>query len=233
MDVTRCLLYDHFGGTGPPIVAFANQKGGVGKTSVALGVASAATRCSAPTCPAGHRVLVIDLDAQANATRALGMDSDDPAVTTTVELLNRHRTLPGAVAGVIHATNWPGVEVIPSELDLASVELDGAIDVPFRLRAALRDSAEVLSRFDLVIIDCPPAVGRLLTAAMTAATHAVLVTDAASDGLRGVANVIYTIDVLRADFNPALQIAAIVVNRYRRSSEQDFREAELRDTYGN
>lgn len=227
-----CLLRNRAGGAGPPILAFANQKGGVGKTSVALGVASAASRCSALSCPGGHRVLVIDVDPQANASRALGVDPDDPTVLTAVHLLARRRSAPGALGEAIHGTDWPGIEVIPSELDLATVEYDGAIDVPFRLRAALSDAAEILNRFDLVVIDCPPAVGRLLAAAMTAAGHAVLVTDAASDGLRGVANVIDTIEIVRADFNPRLEVAGIVVNRYRRSGEQDYRESELRETYG-
>lgn len=230
-DRCRAQRVESVEANSPPILAFANQKGGVGKTSVALGVASAAVRCASPACPDGHRVLVIDLDPQANASRALGMDMDDPSIVTATHLLG-HRPTAGALAESVHVTDWPGVDVIPSELDLATAEWDGAIDVPFRLRAALSEGVDVVKRFDLIVIDCPPAVGRLLAAAMTAATHAVLVTDAASDGIRGISNVINTIQIVRADFNPSLEIAGVVVNRYRRSGEQDFREAELRETYG-
>ena len=99
---------------------------------------------------------------------------------------------------------------------------------------AITDQLNVRIRRDTnqVVIDCPPSVGRLLSAGMTAATHALLVTDAAADGLRGVANVLDTIHVVQKHINPELTVAGIVINRYRKTGEQDYRETELRDRYG-
>ena len=216
--------------TAPPVVAVANQKGGVGKTAIALGLASAAARCTDLSCPGDHRVLVIDVDPQANSTRALGVEPEGCGVTIT-HLFDKTRR--GAINDTIHATSWPGVDVVPSELDVARTENDGGLDVPFRLREAMADQgATVLAQYDLVVIDCPPSVGRLLSAGMTAATHALLVTDAAADGLRGVANVLDTIHVVQKHINPELTVAGIVINRYRKTGEQDYRETELRDRYG-
>ncbi len=104
--------------------------------------------------------------------------------------------------------------------------------MPYRLRAALGRAAETLGTYDLIVIDCPPSLGRLLAAALTAATHALLVTEPAADAIRGVANVIDTIEVVQEHLNPGLQIAGIVINRYKRTNERDFREAEIRERYG-
>lgn len=209
----------------PPIVAICNQKGGVGKTAVTLGLASAA----ADQIGSARRVLVIDVDPQANATRALGLDPSDCG-TTISDLLAASR--PGRIIDAIHHTEWPSVDVVPSELDAAKRETDPDLDAPFRLREALAGAENDLSIYDIVLIDCPPSLGRLLAGAMIVADRALIVTDAAADGLRGVANVMDTISVIQRHMNPGLRVAGIVVNRYRQSAEQEFREKEIRDSYG-
>jgi chromosome partitioning protein len=200
-------------------IAIANQKGGVGKTGVCLGLASAASQ-------KGLRTLVIDVDPQANSTSALGIESDEVAVTIS-DVLAAPET--GRLASAIISAAWAGVDVVAADLAAARFESDPALDVAYWLKQAMDGSVDV---YDLVLIDCPPSVGRLLAVALTAADQALLVTDAAADGVRGIVNVLDTIDVVKRHMNPALTVAGIVVNRYRRTSEQDFREAELRQAYG-
>lgn len=210
---------------GPPVLVIANQKGGVGKTATALEITAAAAQN-------GHRALLIDMDPQANATRSLGLEPEECAITTG-DLLSRQRAgTPLSLADAIHRTEWPGVDVVPSNLDLAKREADSDLDVPYRLRKALLRDPDILSRYAVVVIDCPPSLGRLLAAALTAGTHAVLVTEPAADAIRGVANVIDTIEVVQENLNSALRIAGIIINKYKRSNERDFRENEIRDRYG-
>jgi chromosome partitioning protein len=200
-------------------IAIANQKGGVGKTGVTLGLASAASH-------KGIRTLVIDVDPQANSTTALGIEADEVDVKIS-DVLAATRT--GSLANAIVSTAWEGVDLVPADLAAARVDTDPALDTTYRLKEAMSGATD---SYDLVLIDCPPSVGRLLAVALTAADEALLVTDAAADGVRGIVNVLDTIDVVKRHMNPTLTISGIAINRYRRTSEQDFREAELQQAYG-
>ena len=117
------------------------------------------------------------MDPQANATRALGLDPDECAATTGDLMANNRAGRAFAITEAIHFTDWPGVDAVPSDLDLAKREAESDLDVPYRLRAALARAGDVLGAYDLVVVDCPPSLGRLLAAALTAASHALLVTD--------------------------------------------------------
>ena len=203
-----------------PVVAVVNQKGGVGKTAVALGLAAVAS-------VRGDRACVIDLDPQANATAGLGVESEDVPLTVNDVLAVRRR---GGLADVLVASTWDGVDLAPGTLDLGNRELDGSHDMPFRLREGL-DGMD-LTPYKLVLLDCPPSVGRLMLAALVAASHVLIITDASADGLRGIGNVQQTIDVVRAHMNPGLRVAAVLVNKRERMGEQDAREAELREAFG-
>lgn len=204
----------------PARIAVANQKGGVGKTSVTLGLAAAASR-------RGDRALVIDLDPQANATTSLGVEPDEAALTVN-DVLAVSRA--GSLGDVIIPSAWPGVDVAPSTLDLSNRDLDGAHDLPFRLREGLQRVDT--RRYAMVLIDCPPSVGRLLLTGLVTASHALLVTDATADGLRGIGNVESTVELVAKHMSPGLRIAGIVINRRRHTGEQDYREQELRDAFG-
>ena len=209
---------------GPPVLAVANQKGGVGKTATSLELVAAATRFG--------RALLIDLDPQANATRAVGLDPDECVINTADLLGNIRASQTITLSDAIQSTGWGDVDAVPSNLDLAKREAESDLDLPFRLQRTLTRGSVVLERYDLVVIDCPPSLGRLLAAALTAASHALLVTEPAADAIRGVSNVIDTIEVVREHLNPALRVAGIAINRYKRTNERDFREAEIRDLYG-
>lgn len=196
-------------------LAYGNQKGGVGKSAVALTQAAAAAK-------AGHRVLVGDMDPQANTTAALGAEKSDDG--TVAAMTGRGR--PSIVT-----SKWSGVDVMVSSLNLARADMDGSHDVPFRLAEAL-DGTGVLDPYDVFIVDLPPSVGRLLVAGLTAVEDLVLVTDRTKDGLGGVENVIETYKLVKARMNPKLHLLGIAENRVRRTTEQQFRADELRGAYG-
>jgi chromosome partitioning protein len=201
-----------------PVIALVNQKGGVGKTSIALGVASAARAV-------GKRVLVIDIDPQANSTTALGIDGDGYDANDVL-----YANSSGAVTEAIRETSWGElVKCVPATLALADRELDPALGIEFRLRKALDGVEDV----DLVLIDCPPSVGRLVTNALVAASHALVVTEPSAPALQGVQNLLDTISVVQEHYNRGLEVAGVIINRVpARSREAHLRVAEVAQVLG-
>jgi chromosome partitioning protein len=211
--------------TRPPVITFANQKGGVGKTTLTVSVTAELSR-------RGLRALVIDLDPQANATAWLVPEIAEPtpAARTSSDVLYS-ATEPGALASAIIATSWPGVDLVPAELELAGREADRVASPDLRLRKVLRGAD--LSVYDLVVIDTNPSLGPLLMNALNASDFAVVVTDAERFGVNGVAQVMRTLDVVMEDSNRGLQLAGIVVNKFdSRTAEHVGRWNELVEAYG-
>lgn len=201
------------------VVAVVNQKGGVGKTATTLGLASSLRA-------ADRRVLVIDMDPQANATTGLGASAEG---LTSGDVL--HSGKPGVAAQAITSTSWgTHVDCIPADLALAEREHDtGRPAHEFRLRTSL----EGAEGYDLVLIDCQPSLGELVTNALVAADFALIVTKADIDSLTGLVNVTETVAVIGQHYNPELTVAGIVINDLDlRFSEQRYRLDELRNTYG-
>jgi len=202
-------------------VAVVNQKGGVGKTAATLGLASSI----------GHRggkVLVVDMDPQANATSGLGV-TVQPSTLTIGDAMAAGA--PGVAVEAIVSSNWSDrVACAPSDIHLAEREQEtGAKGHEFRLRRSLAG----IDGYDVVLIDCQPSVGELVTNALVAADYALVVTEADVDSLVGVANVLDTIEAVRQYYNPALSTAGIIVNNLDlRAGEQRFRLSELRESYG-
>src|SRR3954451_15678786 len=183
-------------------VAVLNQKGGVGKTSLTLMLAGAAGA-------QGLRVLVIDLDQQGNASAALGVPGDE-AEFTAYEVLDQ--AAPGvAAAAAVAAPSWPGVSVIPAHRSLASLNMSAELGIESRLRVAL----EGLEGFDLVLIDCPPAVDRMVQNALTAADVAVIVTQPTRFSLEGVGQVMETIEKVQRYLNGDLAVTGAIVDGLR------------------
>jgi chromosome partitioning protein len=200
------------------VVAVTSLKGGVGKTSVTLGLASAALEH-------GVRTLVIDLDPQGDTTMAL---QPSPTTGDVADVFAD----PGeyAVQAAIGLSAWAedGLDVmVGSERSINhDAPGDGELD---RLRYAL----SWVSGYDLVIIDCPPSLGSLTRAGLTAADRAVVVTEPGLFAVMAVSRALRTIDELRRGPAPGLQPLGIVVNRVRaRSTEQAYRMAELTELYG-
>ncbi len=202
----------------PVTCAVVAQKGGVGKTTTLLGIAGAAWE-------RGLKVLVVDLDPQANATAAL-----DPASTayTTNDVLADAR--PGVAADAIVASGWGlGVDVLPSERALEHRAVPEGRDSALRLRLALEG---VIDRYDLVLVDCPPSLGELTRNALAAVRLALVVTEPSFFALPGAAAALEAIEVVRGSSNLVLRPAGVLVNRARpQTSEHAFRLAELKAAY--
>ncbi len=208
-------------------VAVLNQKGGVGKTTVTLGLASAADA-------AGRRVLVIDLDPQASSSWVLGVDPDtfpaaapatDREPVTVAEVLDG-RPLADAVLPSVWSER---VDIVPAATNLQDFEAGDA----GRLAAACFRAAELLDGYDAVLIDCPPSLGNLTTNALAAARHALVVVEPSALGLRGIGGVADAIDDVWDSHNPELELSGVILNRVPAiSSEAERRIAELQRIVG-
>lgn len=203
------------------ITAVVNQKGGVGKTTVALGMTAAlASR--------GARVLVVDLDPQANASTGLGVFK---AERTIDEVLSADRS--GAAREAIVSSEWPAESVVvvpsvvPSSPALAQIEHQLHSDVigaQDRLSTAL---AGVDGDFDEIIIDCPPSLGLLTVNALFAATRVVVVTEPAAWSSDGVEQILRNVGRIAERSGGSPQISGIVVNRLGRTRDAGYWAEEL------
>jgi len=188
-------------------IAILNQKGGVGKTTVTLGLASAAAA-------ARRRVLVVDLDPQAASSWVLGLDPAEVGVGVADVVGDRKVPIGEAIV----PSAWSDhVEVLPGSPALQDLEAGPSK----RLRKAL---TSVEDRYEAVLVDCPPSLGSLTRSALTASRHAVIVVEPSSLGLRGIGGVADLIDDVWDSTNPDLELAGVVLNRVPAVS----REAERR-----
>lgn len=198
-------------------VAVLNQKGGVGKTTVTLGLASAGAAAS-------RRVLVIDLDPQGSASWVLGVDVGTEAITVG-------DVLDGTpiVDAIVPSTWSDHVDVVPSGDRLQDFEAGDAT----RLAAAFERARGMLEAYDAVLVDCPPSLGNLTTNALAAVRHALIVVEPSALGLRGIGGVADAIDEVWDSHNPDLELSGVVLNRVPAiSSEAGRRIDELRRIVG-
>lgn len=198
------------GGKGPRILAIANQKGGVGKTTTAINLSTALAAI-------GERVLVIDLDSQGNASTGLGIDVR-ARVHTSYDVLTGGTSL----VQTAMPTAIPGLRIVPANADLVGLEAEliSESDRPFRLKNAVSQlmaswhSLAEEDRYSYVLIDCPPSLSVLTLNAMAAA-HAVLVpVQCEFFALEGISQFKATIDQIRATLNPILEIQGVVLTMH-------------------
>jgi len=202
------------------ILAVVNQKGGVGKTTTAINLGTG-------LAAVGHRVLIIDLDPQANATTGLGAPPS-PDVPNAYDLVLGSAKL----VDVVVKTAIPNLDLVPTSVELsgAEVELVGMEQREFRLRQALEGQVD---NYEYVLIDCPPALGLLTLNALIAA-HAVLVPlQCEYYALEGMSHLVRTIERVKGTFNPRLEIQGIVLTMYdRRNNLCDMVAQDVRGYFG-
>jgi len=200
------------------VLGVCSLKGGVGKTSVTLGLASAALE-------RGLRTLVVDLDPQGDSTMALGTQPDGGDVADVLADANEHSI---AAATVLSTWADDGLDVLAGSERSAVHDRLQSTDVD-RLRYAL----PWIRGYDLVLVDCPPSLGSLTRTGLTACDRALVVTEPGLFAVMAVGRAMRTIDELRRTAAPGLQPLGIVVNRVRaRSIEQAYRLEELQNLYG-
>jgi len=208
---------------GPKIIAVANQKGGVGKTTTSINLAAALVE-------AGKRVLVVDLDPQGNASTGLGVESDARDFTT-YELLLEDISL----NEVIQETDFEGLYIVPATIDLSSadIELISNEKRSFLLHDALRQTAMDAFALDYILIDCPPSLNLLTVNAMIAA-HSILVPlQSEFFALEGLSQLMLTIREVRQSGNKDLRIEGVVLTMYdRRNNLSQQVESDARNNLG-
>lgn len=183
------------------IIAFANQKGGVGKTTSAVNIASSLAAKK-------YSVLLVDCDPQGNATSGLGIRKKSSSGSVYDVIIGRSKT-----ADMVCSTAVNNLSVLPSSMDLvgAEIELIDMADREARLRAALE---QVRDSYDFIIIDCPPSLGLLTLNCLTAADGVVIPLLCEFYSLEGISQLTQTIRHVKSRVNPSLELIGVLVNMY-------------------
>ncbi|AQS40736.1 MAG: Chromosome partitioning protein ParA [Candidatus Tokpelaia hoelldobleri] len=186
------------------IIAIANQKGGVGKTTTAINLATALAAI-------GEKVLVLDIDPQGNASTGLGIDRNNRRLSSYDVLIHGVSVVEAALPTAV-----PNLSVVPSTLDLLGVEMEIAAqtDRSHRLKNALRHDPRIIGNFSYILIDCPPSFNLLTLNAMGAAASVLVPLQCEFLALEGLSQLLETVKRVRASLNPKLNIQGIVLTMY-------------------
>lgn len=204
----------------PRIIAIANRKGGVGKTTTAINLATAISAVN-------KKVLVIDLDPQGNASTSMGIKKYSRAITSYEVLMGDQR-----LSDAIIWTNIPNFSIVPSSPDLAGaeVELVNLKDREFFLKKALKTGAGL---YDYVIIDCPPSLNFITINALVAADSVLVPLQCEFLALEGISDLIQNVERIKNNFNPQLELHGVVLTMFdKRNNLSVMVEEDVRNYFG-
>lgn len=208
---------------GPRIIAVANQKGGVGKTTTSINLATALVEC-------GLRVLLVDFDPQGNASTGLGIDASQRDMTSYDLLVDD-----AALEDVIQDTAIEGLGIVPANVDLSSADMELISNEKrsFLLHDTLRQPAMDAFKWDYILIDCPPSLNLLTVNAMIASHSVLIPLQSEFFALEGLSQLMMTIREVRQVANPKLRIEGVVLTMYdKRNNLSQQVEADARDNLG-
>ncbi len=212
------------GGRPTRVLAVSNQKGGVGKTTTAINLGTALAAI-------GERVLIVDMDPQGNASTGLGVPRETRRITIYDVVVDGRSIHDAAVA-----TSVPGLDIIPADADMSGVEIELSQQDrrSYRLRDALQKQGESgHTRYDYVLIDCPPSLNLLTLNAMAAADGVLVPLQCEFFALEGLTQLMKTIEMVRHSLNPALEIQGLVLTMYdRRNALSGQVAADVRSHFG-
>ena len=206
----------------PRIIAVANQKGGVGKTTTAINLATA-------LAAVGKRVLVIDLDPQGNACTGLGIAARQRGITTYDVLIGAWTSSAAAMV----PTAVPGLPLVPASVDLAGAEIELVDAASAASSACATRSTAARGDYDYVLIDCPPSLGLLTLNALVAADAVLVPLQCEFYALEGLSHLMRTIERVQQRAQPALELQGVVLTMFdKRNNLSDLVAADVRGYFG-